>query len=116
MSLVGDAEATKNILKLSDRMVVSFFSGVSGSVLHQWADKRNVAMNDVKIRGRKNNGDPGRPPGIVLSASTSIWLPIPPKRVFDFLRNVPSRNQVFRLSNFVFFHPAMLSNDNSNAH
>ncbi|KAG6520784.1 hypothetical protein ZIOFF_017844 [Zingiber officinale] len=92
--IVGDdAVATKNILKLSDRMVVCFFSGVSGSVLHQWADRRNVGMNDVKIRGRKNNGDPGRPTGIVLSASTSIWLPIPPKRIFDFLRDVPSRNQ-----------------------
>lgn len=43
--------------------------------------------------------DPGRPPGIVLSAATSFWLPVPPKRVFDFLRDENSRSEWDILSN-----------------
>lgn len=91
--LVGNAEVTKNILKLSERMVMSFCSGVSGSLIHQWTEVTGAATNEVMIRSRKNNGDPGRPAGTALGASTSIWLPIAPKTVFDFLRNVPTRNQ-----------------------
>jgi homeobox-leucine zipper protein len=44
---------------------------------------------------RKSVDDPGRPPGIVLSAATSFWLPVPPKRVFDFLRDENTRNEVY---------------------
>ncbi|XP_042439319.1 homeobox-leucine zipper protein ROC2-like isoform X1 [Zingiber officinale] len=90
---IGNVEMTHNILNLSERMAMSFCSGVSGSLIHQWAQVTGAATNDVRIRSRKNNGDPGRPAGTVLSASTSIWLPISPKRVFDFLRSVPSRSQ-----------------------
>jgi homeobox-leucine zipper protein len=42
---------------------------------------------------RKSVDDPGRPPGIVLNAATSFWLPVPPKRVFDFLRDESSRSE-----------------------
>ncbi|KAG6521993.1 hypothetical protein ZIOFF_019127 [Zingiber officinale] len=90
---IGNAEGTKNILKLSERMVMSFCSGVSGSLIHQWTEVTGAATNEVMIRSRKNNGDPGRPAGTVLGASTSIWLPITPKRVFDFLSNLATRNQ-----------------------
>lgn len=100
MSLVGNAEVTENILKLSERMVMSFCSGVSGSLIHQWAEVTGAATNEVMIRSRKNNGDPGRPAGTVLGASTSIWLPITPKRVFDFLCNLPTRNQVQKAKYF----------------
>ncbi|KAE8673468.1 hypothetical protein F3Y22_tig00111783pilonHSYRG00415 [Hibiscus syriacus] len=43
--------------------------------------------------------DPGRPPGIVLSAATSFWIPVPPKRAFDFLRDKNSRSEWDILSN-----------------
>ncbi|GJN01679.1 hypothetical protein PR202_ga18960 [Eleusine coracana subsp. coracana] len=48
---------------------------------------------------RKSVDDPGRPPGIVLNAATSFWLPVPPKRVFDFLRDESSRSEWDILSN-----------------
>ncbi|RVW46017.1 Homeobox-leucine zipper protein PROTODERMAL FACTOR 2 [Vitis vinifera] len=47
----------------------------------------------------KEMDDPGRPPGIVLSAATSFWIPVPPKRVFDFLRAENSRSEWDILSN-----------------
>ncbi|GER48160.1 homeobox-leucine zipper protein HDG2 [Striga asiatica] len=49
--------------------------------------------DDVRVMTRKSMDDPGRPPGIVLSAATSFWLPVPPKRVFDFLRDENSRSE-----------------------
>ncbi|KAG4910479.1 hypothetical protein JHK87_056595 [Glycine soja] len=53
-----------------------------------------VALALGLVLARKSVDDPGRPPGIVLSAATSFWLPVPPKRVFDFLRDENSRNEV----------------------
>ncbi|GKD22063.1 hypothetical protein Tco_1223766 [Tanacetum coccineum] len=41
--------------------------------------KRARPLNSVSM------DDPGRPPGIVLSAATSFWIPIQPKQVFGFL-------------------------------
>ncbi|XP_021887377.1 homeobox-leucine zipper protein PROTODERMAL FACTOR 2-like [Carica papaya] len=49
--------------------------------------------------GEISMDDPGRPPGIVLSAATSFWIPVSPKRVFEFLRNENSRSEWDILSN-----------------
>ncbi|KAF9668403.1 hypothetical protein SADUNF_Sadunf15G0125100 [Salix dunnii] len=47
-----------------------------------------------KVHGLKMSvDDPGRPSGIVLSAATSSWLPVPPKRIFDSLRDENTRNE-----------------------
>lgn len=43
--------------------------------------------------------DPESLPGIVLSAATSFWLPVPPKGVFDFLRDENTRSELDILSN-----------------
>jgi homeobox-leucine zipper protein len=48
---------------------------------------------------RKSIDDPGRPPGIVLCATTSFWLPATPMRVFQFLRDENLRNEWEILSN-----------------
>ncbi|XP_010518191.1 PREDICTED: homeobox-leucine zipper protein HDG1-like [Camelina sativa] len=48
---------------------------------------------------RKNMDDSGEPPGILLSAATSVWIPVPPRRLFDFLRDVLLRSEWDILSN-----------------
>ncbi|GMI71552.1 homeodomain GLABROUS 2 [Hibiscus trionum] len=48
---------------------------------------------------RKSVDDRGRPPWIVLSAATSFWLPVSPKRVFDSLRDENYRSEWDILSN-----------------
>lgn len=98
---VANPDGTRNILKLAERMVVSFCSGVSGSVAHQWTNISGTVADHVRIRSRNNDGDPGRPLGVVLNASTSIWLPITPKRVFELLRSESLRNEVFRVPEIV---------------
>lgn len=82
------------MLKLAERMVISFCAGVSASTAHTWTTLSGTGADDVRVMTRKSVDDPGRPPGIVLSAATSFWLPVSPKRVFEFLRDENSRSEV----------------------
>lgn len=82
------------MLKLAERMVISYCTGVGASTAHAWTTLSATGCDDVRVMTRKSTDEPGRPPGIVLSAATSFWLPVPPKRVFDFLRDENSRNEV----------------------
>ncbi|CAL9103908.1 unnamed protein product [Musa textilis] len=91
--VAASPDGTRNMLKLAERMVVSFCSGVSGSVAHQWTNISGTVADHVRIRSRNNDGDPGRPPGVVLNASTAIWLPIAARRVFELLRSESLRNE-----------------------
>ena len=85
------------MLKLAERMVMSFCSGVGASTAHAWTTLAATGSDDVRVMTRKSMDDPGRPPGIVLSAATSFWIPVGPKRVFDFLRDENSRSQVKKI-------------------
>lgn len=87
------------MLKLAERMVISFCGGVSASTAHTWTTLSGTGADDVRVMTRKSVDDPGRPPGIVLSAATSFWLPVPPTQVFEFLRNENSRTEWDILSN-----------------
>ncbi|GAB4825150.1 Homeobox-leucine zipper protein PROTODERMAL FACTOR 2 [Ancistrocladus abbreviatus] len=99
VGVITSPEGRKSMLKLAERMVISFCAGVSASTAHTWTTLSGSGADDVRVMTRKSIDDPGRPPGIVLSAATSFWLPIPPKRVFDFLRDESTRNEWDILSN-----------------
>ncbi|KAK9092109.1 hypothetical protein Syun_027020 [Stephania yunnanensis] len=90
-------EGRESMLKLAERMVRSFGTGVSTSTSHNWSLLCGTGDEDVRVMTRKSINDPGRPSGIVLGAALSFWLPIPPKRIFDFLRNENTRNEVILL-------------------
>lgn len=95
LAVITTPEGRKSMLKLAERMVVSFCAGVGASTAHTWTTLSGSGADDVRVMTRKSMDDPGRPPGIVLSAATSFWLPaVPPKRVFDFLRDENSRSEV----------------------
>ncbi|KAK6149785.1 hypothetical protein DH2020_017310 [Rehmannia glutinosa] len=96
---ISSPEGRKSMLKLAERMVMSFCTGVGASTAHTWTTLSGSGADDVRVMTRKSMDDPGRPPGIVLSAATSFWLPVPPKRVFDFLRDENSRSEWDILSN-----------------
>ena len=91
--MITSSEGRKSMLKLAQRMVMSFCGGVTASAAHQWTTLSGSGAEDVRVMTRKSVDDPGRPPGIVLNAATSFWLPVPPKRVFDFLRDESSRSE-----------------------
>ncbi|KAK8567449.1 hypothetical protein V6N12_006036 [Hibiscus sabdariffa] len=98
-TLITNQDGRKSMLKLAERMVISFCAGVSASTTHTWTTLSGTGADDVRVMTRKSVDDPGRPSGIVLSAATSFWLPVSPKRVFDFLRDENSRNEWDILSN-----------------
>ncbi|PON68743.1 Octamer-binding transcription factor [Parasponia andersonii] len=99
VGVITNQDGRKSMLKLAERMVISFCAGVSASTTHTWTTLSGTGADDVRVMTRKSVDDPGRPPGIVLSAATSFWLPVPPKRVFDFLRDENSRSEWDILSN-----------------
>ncbi|KAK4723281.1 hypothetical protein R3W88_026060 [Solanum pinnatisectum] len=97
--VITSPEGRKSMLKLAERMVMSFCAGVGASTAHTWTTLSGSGADDVRVMTRKSIDDPGRPPGIVLSAATSFWMPVPTKRVFDFIRDENSRNEWDILSN-----------------
>ncbi|XP_075477707.1 homeobox-leucine zipper protein PROTODERMAL FACTOR 2-like isoform X1 [Primulina tabacum] len=99
VGVISSPEGRKSMLKLAERMVMSFCTGVGASTAHTWTTLSGSGADDVRVMTRKSMDDPGRPPGIVLSAATSFWLPVPPKRVFNFLRDENSRSEWDILSN-----------------
>ncbi|XP_022944759.1 homeobox-leucine zipper protein HDG2-like isoform X1 [Cucurbita moschata] len=99
VGVITNQEGRKSMLKLAERMVISFCAGVSASTTHTWTTLSGTGADDVRVMTRKSIDDPGRPPGIVLSAATSFWLPVPPKTIFDFLRDENSRSEWDILSN-----------------
>ncbi|KAL3372669.1 hypothetical protein AABB24_004956 [Solanum stoloniferum] len=99
IGVITSPEGRKSMLKLAERLVMSFCAGVGASTAHTWTTLSGSGADDGRVMTRKSIDDPGRPPGIVLSAATSFWLPVPPKRVFDFLRDENSRSEWDILSN-----------------
>ncbi|KAG4972744.1 hypothetical protein JHK87_029565 [Glycine soja] len=99
LCVITSAEGRKSMMKLAERMVMSYCTGVGASTAHAWTTLSATGCDDVRVMTRKSTDEPGRPPGIVLSAATSFWLPVPPNRVFDFLRDENSRNEWDILSN-----------------
>ncbi|PQM35078.1 hypothetical protein Pyn_40506 [Prunus yedoensis var. nudiflora] len=86
VGVITNQEGRKSMLKLAERMVISFCAGVSASTTHTWTTLSGTGADDVRVMTQQTVDDPGRPPGIVLNAVTSFWLPVPPKR-WDILSN-----------------------------
>ncbi|KAL1192116.1 Homeobox-leucine zipper protein HDG1 [Cardamine amara subsp. amara] len=90
----------KSMLKLAQRMAQKFCRGVCASSSHKWSKLEIGNIDeDVRIMTRKNLDDSGEPPGILLSAATSVWIPVSPRRLFDFLRDELMRSEWDILSN-----------------
>lgn len=99
MGVIPNPEGRRSMLKLAERMTNNFCGGVSASTAHTWVTLSGSGADDVRVVIRKSVNDPGRPPGIVLSAATSLWLPVPPVKVFQFLRDERFRTEWDILSN-----------------
>ncbi|KAJ0968380.1 hypothetical protein J5N97_025324 [Dioscorea zingiberensis] len=90
----------RSMLKLAQRMTANFCAGVCASSIQKWSELRMPGVGeDVSVLTRQSVDDPGEPPGVVLSAATSVWLAASPHRVFDFLRDERIRSEWDILSN-----------------
>ncbi|THG05495.1 hypothetical protein TEA_020378 [Camellia sinensis var. sinensis] len=88
----------RNMVKLAQRMTRNFCAGVCAT-MHMWqlVQVGNVG-EDARLMIRNSMDNPGEPPGLVLSATTSVWMPVSHQRLFDFLRNEQTRSQWDELS------------------
>ncbi|KAK1257261.1 Homeobox-leucine zipper protein ANTHOCYANINLESS 2 [Acorus gramineus] len=94
----------RSMLKLAQRMTDNFCKGVCASTVHKWeklttSNTSSPLGADIRVMTRQSVNDPGEPAGVVLSAATSVWLPVPPVRIFDFLRDERLRSDWDILSN-----------------
>ncbi|KAL3645278.1 hypothetical protein CASFOL_010458 [Castilleja foliolosa] len=78
----------KSIVKLAQRMTRSFCTGVCATV-HKWEVVQNC--DNTKLMMRKSIGNSGEPSGIILSATTTVWMPISPPQLLDFLQDEKTR-------------------------
>lgn len=87
-------EGKRSMMKLAQRMVSSFCASINPCNGHQWTTLSG-GLNEFEVRATLHKStDPGQPNGVVLSAATTIWLPIPPQNVFNFFRDERTRHQV----------------------
>ncbi|XP_057796519.1 homeobox-leucine zipper protein PROTODERMAL FACTOR 2-like [Salvia miltiorrhiza] len=95
IDFLENQQGRKSMLKLAERMVARFCRGVNTSIANIWTTISGFGNSSdcVKIMTRKNVDDLSMPLGFHLNVATSFWLPIPPKRVFDFLRDHNNRKE-----------------------
>lgn len=91
--MISTLEGRKGVLTLGERMVLSFCASVGASTTQTWK-VLSSANDNVRVMQKMSVDEPGKPPGVVLSATTSFWMRAAPKRVFDFLRDGNSRSEV----------------------
>ncbi|KAL8223974.1 hypothetical protein R6Q57_019449 [Mikania cordata] len=96
--VIPSSQGKRSMMKLSQRMVTNLCSSINPSNGHQWTSILGMSEFEVRAILYKST-DPGQPNGSVLSASTTIWLPISPQNVFDFFRDSRTRPQWDVLSN-----------------
>ncbi|KAK4762771.1 hypothetical protein SAY86_008539 [Trapa natans] len=85
----------RNMLKLAQRMVDDFCSGISTSMGGDWEmlPVGNIGQ-DIKVMSRRSIlNNPNETPAILLSASTSVWMPVSHQLLFNFLRDQRERNE-----------------------
>lgn len=96
--VIPSPEGKRSMMKLAQRMVSNFCASVNPSNGHQW--NTISGLNEFEVRATLQKcTDPGQPNGVVISAATTIWLPIPPQLVFNFFRDERTRPQWDVLSN-----------------
>ena len=94
------------MMKLSQRMVGSFCASLSSSPLQRWTLLSGTTDVSVRVSTHRSTDSGGQPNGVVLSAATSIWLPVPGDHVFAFVRDENARSQVGTARHPHPHHPA----------
>lgn len=73
-------------------MTANFCAGVCATGGHKWEVMGNAA-EAAKIMIRKSLNNPGDPSGAVLSATMSVWMPMPHQQLFALMLNEELRSQ-----------------------
>ncbi|XP_048129501.1 homeobox-leucine zipper protein ROC8-like [Rhodamnia argentea] len=85
-------EGRRNVMKLAHRMVKNFCAGLNMSSKLDFPHLSEVNNSGVRVCVRKSE-EPGQPSGTIVSAATTLWLPLVPQVVFNFFRDENTRVQ-----------------------
>ncbi|XP_024011152.1 homeobox-leucine zipper protein HDG5 isoform X2 [Eutrema salsugineum] len=86
LGVIRSAEARRNMMRLSQRMMRTFCVNISTSYGQSWTALSETSKDTVRITTRKTC-EPGQPTGVVLAAVSTTWLPFSHLKVFDLLRD-----------------------------
>lgn len=90
--VISSLEGQRNVMKLSHRMVKIFCEVLSMSDkldFPQLSDQNS----GVRVSLRRSNGA-GQPEGFIVSAATSLWLPLSKENLFNFFVDEKKRVEV----------------------
>ncbi|KAK6154095.1 hypothetical protein DH2020_013734 [Rehmannia glutinosa] len=90
--VIESIEGQRNLMKLSHRMVKNFCEALSMSDKLDFPHLSDFENSGVRVSFRKSN-EPGQLDGFIVSAATSIWLPMSKENLFDFLKDEKRRVQ-----------------------
>ncbi|XP_060205755.1 homeobox-leucine zipper protein GLABRA 2-like [Lycium barbarum] len=97
---VATLAGRKSILTLAQRTTWSFYRMIGASSYNTWNKvPSKTCQEDIRVASRKNLTDPGEPLGVILSAVSSIWLPVSRNMLFDFLKDENRRHEWDVMSN-----------------
>ncbi|XP_010485661.1 PREDICTED: homeobox-leucine zipper protein HDG8-like [Camelina sativa] len=87
--VIRTGEERRRVLKLGERMIMNFneMLTMSGKV-----DLPQQSKCGVRVSMRMNL-EAGQPPGLIVSAASSLAISLPPVQVFDLLRKLDTREQ-----------------------
>ncbi|CAI9773848.1 unnamed protein product [Fraxinus pennsylvanica] len=95
---IPSPEGKRSMMKLAQRMVNNFCACINPSNGEQWTTLSGSNEFEVRVALHKS-ADPGQPNAVVLSAATTIWLPISAQNIFNFFSDERTRPQWDVLSN-----------------
>ncbi|KAL4574835.1 hypothetical protein LXL04_021674 [Taraxacum kok-saghyz] len=82
----------RSLTALAQRMTANFCAGVCATGGHKWEVIGNGA-EAAKVMIRKSLNNQGDPSGAVLSATMSVWMPMPHQQLFTLMLNEELRSQ-----------------------
>lgn len=80
-------------MRLGHRMVKDFCGVLSMSGKLNFPQLSEVDNSGVRVSVRKSI-EPGQPGGMIVSAATSLWLPLQCQTILDFIKDEKKRPQV----------------------
>ncbi|KAL3838739.1 hypothetical protein ACJIZ3_023330 [Penstemon smallii] len=90
--VIDSAEGRRNLMKLSHRMVMNFCEVLGMSDKLDFPNLSELNNSGVRVALRKSDGL-GQPDGLIVIATTSLWLPISYENLFNFFKDEKKRSQ-----------------------
>ncbi|KAK9115876.1 hypothetical protein Sjap_014823 [Stephania japonica] len=90
--VIPSPEGKRSMMKLAQRMVNNFCASINPSSDYRWTTLSSLDEVGVRVSFHKSS-ELGHPSGLVLTAATSIWLPVSPQSLFNFFKDEKTRSE-----------------------